>query len=76
MVYGIIEEQIAFRLGLIDGQLKRRAFEEDLVLALTLLRRLWTQFAGEFVLSDSFGEPGNLLQTHARTERRLFLDFL
>ncbi len=76
MDYRTAEERIAFRLGQIDGLLKRRGFEEDLVLALTLLRRLWTQFAGEFVLGDTFGEVGNLLQTHARTERRLFLDFL
>lgn len=56
MDYRTIEERIAFRLGQLDGQLKRRSFEEDLVLALTLLRRIWTQFAGEFALGDTFGE--------------------
>ncbi len=76
MDYGAVEERITFRLGQIEGLLKHRGFEEDLVLALTLLRRLWTQFASEFALGDSFGDAGNLLQTHAVRERRLFLDFL
>jgi hypothetical protein len=70
------EHEIGYKLGIIEGRLENLHFEESLVLALKLLRRAWHQFAGEFELSDSFGDPRSLFQTHARLERGYFLDLM
>ncbi len=72
----ISEHEIGYKLGIVEGRLKSLYFEESLVLAFKLLRRAWHQFAGEYELSDSYGDPRSLFQTHARIERAYFLDLL